>query len=60
MREAVSITCEMDGGTAGGGDVGVGADGVGINARCLLGTDGAIESCGGGVAVRVVADAVRV
>lgn len=54
------MTCEIDGGVAAGGDEGVGTEGVGMNARCLLGTDGAIESCGGGVAVRVVANAVRV
>lgn len=38
MRELVSITCDADGGVAGGGDVGVGVAGVGMKARCLLGT----------------------
>lgn len=51
MRDVVSMTCDADGGLAGGGDEIVGVAGVGINARCLLGTEGVIESWGG-VAVR--------
>lgn len=52
------MTWDADGGVAGGGDVGVGIEGVGIHAKCLFGTADAIESCGGGVAVR--AGAIRV